>query len=61
VIHPPNATLDGLLLATLLLGEKIVPTRAIGALIIVCGLLVIGAEAVTRLGSTELPETSYLF
>ena len=50
VIQPACATLGGLLLATFLLGEKFLVTRAIGALIIVCGLSVIGAEAVTTLG-----------
>jgi len=50
VIQPACATLGGLLLATFLLGEKFLVTRAIGALIIVCGLSVIGAEAVTTIG-----------
>jgi drug/metabolite transporter (DMT)-like permease len=50
VIQPACATLGGLLLATFLLGEKFLATRAIGALIIVCGLSVIGAEAVTTIG-----------
>lgn len=50
LIQPACATLGGLLLATFLLGEKFLVTRAIGALIIVCGLSVIGAEAVTTIG-----------
>jgi drug/metabolite transporter (DMT)-like permease len=50
VIQPACATLGGLLLATFLLGEKFLVTRAIGALTIVCGLSVIGAEAVTTIG-----------
>ena len=50
VIQPACATLGVLLLATFLLGEKFLVTRAIGALIIVCGLSVIGAEAVTTIG-----------
>ena len=50
VIQPACATLGGLLLATFLLGEKFLVTRAIGALIIVCGLSVIGAEAVSTIG-----------
>jgi drug/metabolite transporter (DMT)-like permease len=50
VIQPSCATLGGLLLATLLLGEKLGAARAIGALIIVCGLAVIGAEAVATIG-----------
>jgi drug/metabolite transporter (DMT)-like permease len=50
VIQPSCATLGGLLLATLLLGEKLVAARALGAAIIVCGLLVIGAEALGTIG-----------
>lgn len=50
VIQPSCAMLGGILLATFLLGEKILASRAIGALIIVCGLVVIGAEAVTTIG-----------
>ena len=50
VIQPSCATLGGLLLATLWLGEKFIAKRAIGALIIVCGLVVIGAEAVIAIG-----------
>jgi len=50
VIQPSCAMLGGLLLAAFLLGEKILFSRAIGALIIVCGLIVIGAEAVTTIG-----------
>ena len=50
VIQPACATLGGILLATFLLGETLLVTRAIGALIIVCGLAVIGAEAVTTIG-----------
>jgi drug/metabolite transporter (DMT)-like permease len=50
VIQPSCAALGGLLLATLLLGEKLVAARAIGAVIIVCGLLVIGAEALDTIG-----------
>jgi drug/metabolite transporter (DMT)-like permease len=50
VIQPACATLGGLLLATFLLGEKFLVTRAIGGLIIVCGLSVIGAEAVSTIG-----------
>ena len=56
VITPSCATLGGLLLATLWLGEKFIAKRAIGALIIVGGLVVIGGEA-----STGLPEILYLF
>ena len=50
VIQPSCAALGGLLLATLWLGEKVTATRALGALVIVCGLLVIGAEAAVAIG-----------
>src|SRR5262249_56358429 len=50
VIQPSCAALGGLLLATFWLGEKITTTRAIGAVIIVCGLLVIGAESAFAVG-----------
>lgn len=50
VISPSCATLAGLLLATLWLGEKFITKRAVGALIIVCGLVVIGGEAVVAIG-----------
>jgi drug/metabolite transporter (DMT)-like permease len=50
VIQPSCLALGGLLLATLWLGEKFVAKRAIGALIIVCGLVVIGAEAFVASG-----------
>jgi drug/metabolite transporter (DMT)-like permease len=50
VIQPSSGTLGGLLLATLLLREKLITSRAVGALIIVCGLVVIGAEAVATIG-----------
>ena len=51
VIQPACATLGGLLFATLLLRERLALMRAIGALIIVCGLAVIGGEAVARIGA----------
>ncbi len=50
VIQPSCATLGGLLLAAWVLGEKLTTSRAIGALIIVCGLVVIGGEAVATIG-----------
>lgn len=50
VIQPSSGTLGGLLLATLVLGEKLITSRVVGALIIVCGLVVIGGEAVTTIG-----------
>jgi drug/metabolite transporter (DMT)-like permease len=51
VIQPACATLGGLLLATLFLGEKLVATRVMGALIIVVGLFVIAAESVASIGA----------
>ena len=51
VIQPSCATLGGLVLAGLVLGERLVPTRMVGALVIVCGLAVIGAESVARIGA----------
>ena len=51
VIQPSSGTLGGLLLATLVLGEKLITSRIVGALIIVCGLVVIGGEAVTTIGA----------
>jgi drug/metabolite transporter (DMT)-like permease len=51
VIQPSSATLGGLLLAALVLGEKLTTLRIAGALIIVCGLVVIGGEAAATIGS----------
>jgi drug/metabolite transporter (DMT)-like permease len=50
IIQPSVAMLGGILLAALFLREKLPVARATGALIIVCGLAVIGAEAVTTIG-----------
>src|SRR6266849_10219296 len=50
VIQPSCAALGGLLLATLVLGEKLPARRAIGALVIVAGLAVIGADALATIG-----------
>jgi drug/metabolite transporter (DMT)-like permease len=50
IIQPSVAMLGGILLAALFLHEKLPVGRAIGALVIVCGLAVIGAEAVTTIG-----------
>src|SRR5262249_6377299 len=41
VIQPSSGTLGGLFLATLVLRERLIPSRLVGALIIVCGLAVI--------------------
>ena len=54
VIQPSCAALGGLVLATLVLKEKLPPQRAAGALIIVLGLVVIGGEALTSMGTQGL-------
>jgi len=51
VIQPSCAALGGLTLATLMLKEKLPLDRAIGALVIVIGLAVIGSEALTTIGA----------
>ncbi len=51
VIQPSCAALTGLLLATLVLRERLPPQRAMGAAIIVGGLAVIGGEAVATIGT----------
>jgi drug/metabolite transporter (DMT)-like permease len=50
-IQPACAALSGLILATLLLGERPTVTRIIGGTTIIAGLLVIGAESITTIGS----------
>ena len=50
IIQPSCAMLGGILLAAFLLGEKLPVARSIGALIIICGLTLIGVEAVTAIG-----------
>src|SRR5262249_59923195 len=44
VIQPSCGALGGLLLATLVLREKLITSRLIGALVIIGGLVVIGGE-----------------
>jgi drug/metabolite transporter (DMT)-like permease len=51
VIQPSCAALFGLVLATLVLRERLPPQRALGALVIVGGLIVIGGEAVATIGT----------
>jgi drug/metabolite transporter (DMT)-like permease len=51
VIQPSCAALCGLVLATLVLHERLPPQRAFGALVIVGGLVVIGGEAVATIGT----------
>jgi len=50
VIQPSCAALFGLILATIILKERLPVLRAFGALTIVLGLAVIGAEALTTIG-----------
>jgi len=50
VIQPSCAALFGLLLATVVLRERLPLPRALGAFTIVAGLAVIGGEAVTTIG-----------
>ncbi len=51
VIQPSCATLGGLLLAAVVLKEHISASRLAGALVIVGGLCVIGAESIGHIGS----------
>ena len=51
VIQPSCATLGGLLLAALFLRERIPASRVAGAIVIVGGLAVIGAESIGHIGS----------
>ncbi len=50
VIQPSCAALTGILLATVVIQERLPVLRVLGALAIVCGLVVIGGEAVTTIG-----------
>src|SRR5882757_6112853 len=52
LIQPSCATLGGLLLAALLLKERISLSRLSGAIVIVGGLAVIGAESIGHIGSS---------
>jgi drug/metabolite transporter (DMT)-like permease len=54
VIQPSCAALGGLALASLVLKEKLPAQRALGAGIIVAGLILIGAEALATLGTPGL-------
>ncbi|MGB6285457.1 MAG: DMT family transporter [Xanthobacteraceae bacterium] len=51
VIQPSCGALGGLLLATLVLREKLIVSRLIGALIITSGLLVIAGEGAATIGA----------
>lgn len=50
-IQPACAALFGLLGATLILREKLVLSRAVGAAVIIAGLIVFGAEALATIGT----------
>jgi drug/metabolite transporter (DMT)-like permease len=50
IIQPSTAAVIGLLLATIVLLERLPRRRAVGAGIMVAGLMVIGGEAVTTIG-----------
>ena len=50
VIQPSSATLGGLLLAAVFLRERVPLSRALGAVVIVGGLAVIGAESIGHIG-----------
>jgi drug/metabolite transporter (DMT)-like permease len=50
VFQPAAAAVGGLLLARLVLGEKLPVQRALGAAVIIAGLCVIGVEALATIG-----------
>ena len=50
-IQPACAALFGLILATVMLRERMTPQRIFGAAAIIAGLLVFGAESITTIGS----------
>ena len=54
VIQPSTAALCGLVLATVVLMERLSLRRAMGALVIVAGLAVIGTEAIATIGAHGL-------
>ena len=60
VIQPSCAALGGLLLATLVLKEKLPAQRAVGAAVIVAGLAVIGGEALATIGDARPARRSVL-
>ena len=53
-IQPGCAALSGLILATLVLGERLTAPRIIGGATIIAGLLVFGAESLATIGSHGL-------
>ena len=54
VIQPSCAALGGLVLASLVLKERLAIQRAVGGAIIVAGLAMIGAEALATIGAHGL-------
>lgn len=54
VIQPSSASLGGVLLTALFLSEPLPRTRIIGALAIVCGLLIYAGESAATIGSDAL-------
>jgi drug/metabolite transporter (DMT)-like permease len=54
VIQPSTATLGGLLLATMVLGEPLMRARVLGALTIVGGLVLMGIDALINIGTHAL-------
>jgi drug/metabolite transporter (DMT)-like permease len=54
VIQPASAALAGLLLASLILSERLAWTRVVGAAFIVAGLCVFGADALATIGNQGL-------
>jgi drug/metabolite transporter (DMT)-like permease len=50
-IQPACAALSGLILATLVLGERPTTTRIIGGIVIIAGLIVFGVESLTTIGT----------
>ena len=51
VIQPSSASLGGLILTALFLGERLPATRIVGALAIVAGLVIYAGESATSIGS----------
>jgi drug/metabolite transporter (DMT)-like permease len=54
IIQPSCAALGGLVLASLVVKEKLPPRRLVGALAMVAGLVVIGVEALQTMGAQGL-------
>jgi drug/metabolite transporter (DMT)-like permease len=51
VIQPSCAALGGLVLATIVFKDRIVPARFFGGAALVCGLCIIGYEAISTIGA----------